>query len=428
MIGIVSYGGYIPRLRLDRMSIYQQIGWLAPAVVMVAQGERSMCNWDEDSLTMAVAAARDCLRGLDKKQVNALYLASTTLPFADRLNAGIVGHGPQPARGHRTADFTSTQKAGTTACSPPWRRATANGCWSPPPTGARPRPGRSTRCGLATAPPRSCSGPGRDRRVPGRPFGLVRLCQPLSRGRPAFDYTWEERWMRDEGYAKIIPQAVNGCSDKLGMAADDVDTAHLPLLYQARARQHRPHAGRAGRARWPTTCTRSAARPARPTPWSCWSTPWRTPNRASVSSSPDLARAATPSASRSPTIQACPPGRDQGRSRRRNRPQKLRQVPQVPRPDRDRDGHPRRGARPDRAHHPVAQPQDDPGPGGRPLHGLRHTPISPRRKSASTPTAPRSHTQEEYEFADLPAVVKSYTGDMLAVLDRPARHLWHDPV
>ena len=61
MIGIVSYGGYIPRLRMDRMSIYQQVGWFAPAVAMFAQGERAMCNWDEDSVTMAVAAARDCL-------------------------------------------------------------------------------------------------------------------------------------------------------------------------------------------------------------------------------------------------------------------------------------------------------------------------------------------------------------------------------
>ena len=69
MTGIISYGGYIPRYRLDRMSIYQNIGWLMPATVMVAQGERSMCNWDEDSLTMAVAAARDCLVGMDKQQV-----------------------------------------------------------------------------------------------------------------------------------------------------------------------------------------------------------------------------------------------------------------------------------------------------------------------------------------------------------------------
>ena len=57
MIGITSYGAYIPRLRLDRMAIFQAMGWFAPAIMMVAQGERSMCNWDEDSLTMAVAAS-----------------------------------------------------------------------------------------------------------------------------------------------------------------------------------------------------------------------------------------------------------------------------------------------------------------------------------------------------------------------------------
>ena len=115
MIGIVSYGGYIPRLRLDRMSIYQQIGWLAPAVIMVAQGERSMCNWDEDSLTMAVAATRDCLLGTNKQEVDALYLASTTLPFADRLNAGIVATALNLREDLVTADFTSTLKASTTA-------------------------------------------------------------------------------------------------------------------------------------------------------------------------------------------------------------------------------------------------------------------------------------------------------------------------
>ncbi|MDO8673248.1 MAG: short-chain dehydrogenase, partial [Dehalococcoidia bacterium] len=90
MIGIVSFGGYIPRLRLSRKSIVQQIGWLNPAIAGGAQGERSMCNFDEDSVTMAVAAARDCLVGQNKQKVDGVYLASTTLPFADRLNAGIV--------------------------------------------------------------------------------------------------------------------------------------------------------------------------------------------------------------------------------------------------------------------------------------------------------------------------------------------------
>ena len=98
MIGITSYGAYIPRLRLDRMAIFQAMGWFAPAIMMVAQGERSMCNWDEDAVTMAVAASRDCLRGRDKRKVDALYLAFYNYAVCrpakcrDRLGR------PQPAR------------------------------------------------------------------------------------------------------------------------------------------------------------------------------------------------------------------------------------------------------------------------------------------------------------------------------------------
>jgi len=29
----------------------------------MAQGERAICNWDENALTMAVEATRDCLNG-----------------------------------------------------------------------------------------------------------------------------------------------------------------------------------------------------------------------------------------------------------------------------------------------------------------------------------------------------------------------------
>ena len=115
MIGITSYGGYLPRLRLDRMSIFQTMGWFAPAIVMVAQGERSFCNWDEDSLTMAVAASRDCLKGVNKNTVDALYLASTTLPFADRSNAGIVQGALNLKDDLQSQDFTSSLRSGTTA-------------------------------------------------------------------------------------------------------------------------------------------------------------------------------------------------------------------------------------------------------------------------------------------------------------------------
>ncbi len=220
MIGIVSYGGYIPRLRLDRMSIYQQIGWLAPAVVMVAQGERSVCNWDEDSLTMAVAASRDCLAGMDKRQVDALYLASTTLPFADRLNAGIVATALNLREDIVTADFGSSPQRPAPRPSSAALEAvsrTARPSWSRPRTGARPRPARSTRCGTATARPRCLLG---SEDVIAEFKGSYSVSYDfVSHYRAAeqrFDYTWEERWVRDEGYAKIIPEAINGLLDQAG--------------------------------------------------------------------------------------------------------------------------------------------------------------------------------------------------------------------
>ncbi len=91
MAGIKAFGAYIPRLRLERKAVVSQTGWLAPGLAGLGRGTRSMANWDEDSITMAVEAARDCLGAGDlRESVEALYLASTTLPFLDRQNATIV--------------------------------------------------------------------------------------------------------------------------------------------------------------------------------------------------------------------------------------------------------------------------------------------------------------------------------------------------
>ncbi len=87
--GILAFGAYVPRLRLRRETIADAVAWLNPGLKAQAKGERSTCAWDEDSLTMAVEAARDCrLDGMDAPAN--LVLASTTLPFADRENAAFL--------------------------------------------------------------------------------------------------------------------------------------------------------------------------------------------------------------------------------------------------------------------------------------------------------------------------------------------------
>jgi 3-hydroxy-3-methylglutaryl CoA synthase/NAD(P)-dependent dehydrogenase (short-subunit alcohol dehydrogenase family)/putative sterol carrier protein len=247
MIGIVSYGGYLPRLRLNRMSVFQEMGWFAPAIIMVAQGERSFCNWDEDSLTMAVAASQDCLRGLDKSRIGALYLGSTTLPFADRLNAGIVKTALNLRDDLLALDLTASLRAGTSALI-----TALNGV----------RDGNAGDILVTATDKREAKaayfyemwfGDGAASLLVGRDQVIAEFLGSHSlsldfvdhyRGsRNQFDYLWEERWVRDEGYAKIIPAAVNGLFQKLSLTMDDVDKFIFPCFFKA---EHRAIARKLG--------------------------------------------------------------------------------------------------------------------------------------------------------------------------------------
>jgi 3-hydroxy-3-methylglutaryl CoA synthase/NAD(P)-dependent dehydrogenase (short-subunit alcohol dehydrogenase family)/putative sterol carrier protein len=249
MIGITSYGAYIPKLRLDRAAVVQAMGWFAPAIVMAAQGERAMCNWDEDALTMAVAAARDCLAGMDKKAVQGLYLASTTLPFADRQNAGIVATALNLPATILTADFSASQKAGSTALL----------------TALETVQGGARRPILVSAADRRETRPASFYEMwfgDGAAALMVGDSDVIAEFRGSytvsydfvdhyraagrrFDYTWEERWARDEGYAKIIPEAVNGLLDKLGIGIEAVDRLIYPCFFAA---EHRNIARKLGAA------------------------------------------------------------------------------------------------------------------------------------------------------------------------------------
>ena len=46
-----------------------------------------------------------------------------------------------------------------------------------------------------------------------------------------FDYNWEERWIRDEGYTKLVPQAVKALLEKTGVAAGDIAHFIMPCPF-----------------------------------------------------------------------------------------------------------------------------------------------------------------------------------------------------
>ncbi len=237
MIGITSYGAYIPRLRLNRMSIYQSMGWFAPALIMVAQGERSMCNWDEDAVTMAVAAARDCLRGFDKSKLDACFLASTSLPFADRQNAGIVSTALNLRNDILTSDFTASQKAGSTALLTAMESVMGGARKNILVTASDMRETKPAWFHEMWFGDGAASLTVGDENVIAEFKGSYSVSYDFVdhyRGaQKKYDYNWEERWIRDEGYSKIIPEAVTGLLKKLNMTMDQVDRLVYPCFFKA---------------------------------------------------------------------------------------------------------------------------------------------------------------------------------------------------
>jgi len=109
MVGIKSYGAYIPYRRLPRSVI--NAAWGRGG----GRGERAVAGIDEDSISMAVSAGIDCLKDTDPKTIDAVFLATTTPPYIERLNANVVANALDCRRDTRNTDYANCLRAGATA-------------------------------------------------------------------------------------------------------------------------------------------------------------------------------------------------------------------------------------------------------------------------------------------------------------------------
>ncbi|NVM53480.1 MAG: OB-fold domain-containing protein [Candidatus Helarchaeota archaeon] len=111
MVGIRSYGTYVPKYKLGRKQIAD--AWDFPA----APGTLTVSNQDEDSITMGVAAAFEALEtaNIDPKEIDALYFCTTTPPYTEKQNAAAIAAVLDLRDDCLTADITSSTRAGTIA-------------------------------------------------------------------------------------------------------------------------------------------------------------------------------------------------------------------------------------------------------------------------------------------------------------------------
>lgn len=118
-IGIVSYGTYIPRYRIKTEEIAKVWGANAKSIIDgIMVFEKSVPDMDEDTITIAVEAARSAISRakIDPKRIGAVYVGSESHPYAVKPSGTIVseaiGAGPENLT---VADFEFACKAGTAA-------------------------------------------------------------------------------------------------------------------------------------------------------------------------------------------------------------------------------------------------------------------------------------------------------------------------
>ena len=106
MAGIAAWATAIPMWRLQRAML--GTAWDTPAL----PGERAVAAGDQDSLTLGAEAALGCVA--DAEQVDAIFFATTTPPYAEKHAAATIA-GVLDRFDVRTSDITGSIRSGTSA-------------------------------------------------------------------------------------------------------------------------------------------------------------------------------------------------------------------------------------------------------------------------------------------------------------------------
>lgn len=225
MIGITSFGGYIPAFRLNRELMAKAWGKSSLG------GERSVANNDEDSLTMAVEAVFDCLKGQDRSQVGGLYFASTTAPYREKQIATLVATTTDLGNEILTADFANSLRAGTAALrgaldtvgsgSAQTVIAVAADCRLAYPQSEAEQSFGDGAAAIAVGDSgviAACEGH----------YSLANEMMDVWRNDDdTFVRSWESRWVLGEGYTDVMQRTVKGLLKKKGIDAKAIALAAI---------------------------------------------------------------------------------------------------------------------------------------------------------------------------------------------------------
>ena len=198
-----------------------------------------MANFDEDSVSMAVAAAIDCLNGREREEIDGLLFATTTPPYAEKQCASIIATALDLRRDIFTADITDVLRAGTTALKSALDSVAAGSAKNVLVVAS------DNRQGAPKGEAERTSGDGAvafiisEDAVIAEQAGSYTITENMmDTWRSAGDQfvrSWEDRFAIEEGLERIMGEAVSGFMEKEGVSVKDV--AKL-ALYSPDARRH----------------------------------------------------------------------------------------------------------------------------------------------------------------------------------------------
>jgi 3-hydroxy-3-methylglutaryl CoA synthase/uncharacterized OB-fold protein len=214
MAGIISYGAYIPSWRLSKDLIAKGV-----------TGEKAIAGFDEDSVTMGVAAAADCLKGVDRDSVDGLFFASTTSPYSEKQISTIIAAAADLRRDIRTADFANSLRAGTAAIKAAVDAVKA---------GSAKRVlvvASDCRLGAHDTPFEQITGDGAGALLIGNDQVAVSLDGSHSISNELIDVwraqedtyvrLWEDRFVQTQGYLKVMDEAISGLLKQTKLSPGD---------------------------------------------------------------------------------------------------------------------------------------------------------------------------------------------------------------
>ncbi|MFC2060422.1 hydroxymethylglutaryl-CoA synthase family protein, partial [Chloroflexota bacterium] len=205
--------------RLSRSEIAKAWGKAAPP------GEKAVANHDEDSLTMAVAAAMDCTAEIDPKSIDGLYFASTTSPYREKQAATTIATAVDLNRETFTVDFGNSLRCGTSAMRAAMDAVNGSSARSILVCAA------DTRLGFPNGEYEMSFGDGAAALLIGNTNVAVAIEGSYTLADEIID-VWrsykdiyvrsgEDRFVRERGYTRIIPEAVSAALKKYNLTPKD---------------------------------------------------------------------------------------------------------------------------------------------------------------------------------------------------------------